>query len=179
MLKKKDKKRGWCIQIEGYSGSGKTSLSIKIKSKVEKLIGKTIILDGDNCRSFFKSFGYKVGYTKKDRTQGSYSRSELINLFNINRINVIHPALGLNGKGLKIFKKKIKNFIIIYVKSNVTQIKRFGKKNTIYKLKKNVVGVDIMPDIPRYPHIVIENNFTRSTSSLARELNSKLEKLLI
>ena len=87
MFKKKDKKRGWCIQIEGLSGSGKTSLSTKIKSKVEKLIGKTIILDGDNCRSFFKSVGYKDGYTKKDRALGSYSRSELINLFNINKIN--------------------------------------------------------------------------------------------
>ena len=30
----------------------------EIKSKVEKLIGTTIILDGDNCRSFFKSVGY-------------------------------------------------------------------------------------------------------------------------
>lgn len=179
MLKKKDKKRGWCIQIEGYSGSGKTSIAIKIKSKVEKLIGKTVILDGNNCRSFFKSVGSKGGYTKKDRTDGSYSRSELINLFNINRINVIHPIVGLNGKGLKIFKKKIKNFIIIYIKSNVAQIKRFGKKNWVYKLKKNVVGVDIISDIPKNPHIVIENNFTRSTSALSRELNSKLEKLLI
>ena len=177
MLKKKDKKKGWCIQIEGLSGSGKTTLSIKIKSKVEKLIGRTVILDGDSCRSFFKLAGYKGGYTKKDRAHGSYSRSALINLFNINMINVIHPMVGLNEKGLNIFKKKIKNFILVYIKSNVNQIKKFGKKNAVYKLKKNVVGVDILADIPKNPHIVIDNNFTRSTDSLSKELIYKLKKL--
>ena len=63
-MKKKIKKFGWCIIVYGFSGAGKTEISKKIKNEIEKKIGKTILLDGDNLRNFFKKIGLKFGYKK-------------------------------------------------------------------------------------------------------------------
>ena len=70
-MKKKTKKFGWCIIIYGFSGVGKSTISKKIKKNVEKKIGKTIILDGDGLRNFFKSIGVEFGYKKKDRDKST------------------------------------------------------------------------------------------------------------
>ena len=41
---------------------------------------------------------------------------------------------------------------------------------------KNIWGVDIKPDLPKKPDIVIENNFSKSINELSKELIKKLEK---
>ena len=54
----------------------------------------------------------------------------------------------------------------------------FGKKKKLYLKGKNVVGVDIKPDIPKKPHITIKNNFDRSLSKISDELILKLNKFI-
>ena len=58
------KNKNFCIIIFGLSGSGKSTLSNMIHKKIEKKIGKTALLDGDNFRNFLKQLGFKFGYKK-------------------------------------------------------------------------------------------------------------------
>ncbi len=176
MIRKKDKKKGWCFSIEGFSGSGKTSISKNIIKDIEALFGKTVRLDGDTLRSFLKTTGYSKGYTKLERGKYNDPMSELMNLFLNENINIIYTWVGLNHKGREILKKKIKNLVNILVKTNIIENKRM--KRHIYRLKKNLVGVDILPDFPKHPDIIINNNFTKPIKTLSNELISKLKKLL-
>ena len=57
---KKNKKFGWVIIIEGYSGSGKSSIAKAILNFVKKKIGATALLDGDDVRRFMKSINFKM-----------------------------------------------------------------------------------------------------------------------
>ena len=66
----------------------------------------------------------------------------------------------------------------VYIKTDIDKIIKFGKKNKLYKKKKNVVGLDIRPDIPKRPHIVIENNFDRNINAVSNELMQKLKKFI-
>ena len=52
-MKKNNNNSGWCIIIYGFSGAGKSTFSKKIKNEIESLLGKTVILDGDEVRGFF------------------------------------------------------------------------------------------------------------------------------
>ena len=175
MIKKRDKKKGWCYAIEGFSGSGKTLIAKNILKDVEKLFGKTVRLDGNNLRSFLKTTGYSKGYSKVERGKYNNPICKLINLFLNEKINVIYTWVGLNNKGRKILKKKIRNLIIIQIKSSIDDAKK-NKKN-IYKLKKNIVGIDILPDFPKNPHIIIENDFKKTIKRLSYELIGRLKKI--
>ena len=50
-------------------------------------------------------------------------------------------------------------------------------KKNYFRNKKNVVGLDIKPDFPKRPHIVINNDFSKSIDDLVKELLSKIKKL--
>ena len=72
-------------------------------------------------------------------------------------------------------KKNISNYIEIYIKSDINKIINTGKKNTYKDYKKNIVGLDIIPELPKYPNIIIENNFQKSIKQLSNELSKKIK----
>ena len=175
---KKNKNHGWCIIIEGLSGSGKTSISKKILTPINKKIGKTIFLDGDAVREFLLSIKFKMGYKKRDRGNGARPVSKLINIFLENNINIIYANVGLNKIATRVWKKNFQNLIYIYLKTNIKDIVNFGKKDLYKKIKKDIVGLDIKPDINKKANIIISNNFDQSISLLSKQIIKKISKII-
>ena len=176
---KKNKKFGWVIIIEGYSGSGKSSIAKAILNFVKKKIGATALLEGDDVRKFMKSINFKIGYKKKDRgSKAAILVSNVINLFLKNNINVIYPNVGLNKSATQVWYKNFKNLIYIHIKSDIKKIIKFGMKGLYKNTKKNIVGLDIRPDFNGKTDIIIKNDFNLSISSLANSVRIKLRKKL-
>ena len=147
--------------IEGFSGSGKSSIANKIKIKFEKKFGKTLVLSGDDLRMIFNLYGYE----KKDRILNSY------------KFNVIYTVVGLNNKARKIYKSKLKNFYVTLIDSDVNKIIKLGKKKT-YLGKKNILGIDITPEYPKKPDFIIKNDMKKKLNKLATYyINEKIDKL--
>ena len=48
----------------------------------------------------------------------------------------------------------------------------------IYKKKKNILGIDIKPEFPKNPHIVVENNFNNSIKNITMDLIKKINKII-
>jgi len=172
-------KKGICFIIEGFSGSGKTSLSQLIHKKIEKKYGKTVIIDGDNLRLFFKSINIKYGYSKKERSRSAYPSAKLINLFLNNNINIIYCNVGLNKVSINQWYKQFSKIVYIIIKSEIKKIIKFGKKK-LYKNKtlKNIVGIDIKPYYYKMADIILVNDFTKPLNKLAKQLNYEIEKLI-
>tara|TARA_B100001741_G_C16535629_1_gene591754 strand:- start:1111 stop:1623 length:513 start_codon:yes stop_codon:yes gene_type:complete len=168
-----NKKKGIVFWIEGFSGSGKTSISKCIQKDLSNFFGPTIILSGDVLRKLFN----KHGYTKKDRIKNSYKFSEILKNLTDQKLNVIYSVVCLNHLARNIYKKKITNFFQIYIKSDIKKIIRLKKKAT-YKNKKNILGIHIKPEFPNKPHVIIENNFNRSIKKISKELTIKIKKNL-
>ena len=74
-------------------------------------------------------------------------------------------------------KKNIDNYVEIYIKSDLSKILKLKKKTLYLRNKKNIVGLDIKPEFPRKPDIVINNNFTKTVDNLSKELLNKIKKL--
>ena len=75
-------------------------------------------------------------------------------------------------------RKNIDNYLEIYIKSNIKKIISQKKKKIYFisKTKKNIVGINIKPELPKNYDILIQNNFNKSLSKLANELISKIKK---
>ena len=69
---------------------------------------------------------------------------ELINMVLKQKINVIYDAVALLKELRSQKRKKIKNYVEIFIKTNVKQIIKFNKKKIYKNTKSNIMGVHII-----------------------------------
>ena len=172
--KKKVKKSGHLFWITGVSGAGKTSVGKKIKKFVQLNFGPTILLNGDDLRDVFKL----KGYSRNERLKIGMIYINFLKLIISQNINVIFTVVGLFDQLRIINKKYFKNYHEIYIKANVSKIIKKNKKKTYKKNKKNIWGIDIKPEFPKKPLIIIKNDFTKNIDSISKILINKIKKKL-
>ena len=173
-IKKIKKKNGILFWITGLSGSGKTSLAKKIFPFIEKKYGPSIHLDGDTLRNILDLHGY----TFKERASNAMKFAKIAKFLTDQGINVIFSVVGLIDKTRLWNRKNIKKYIEIYIKSDVKKIISINKKK-VYKNKKNIVGVNIRPQFPKNPHIIIDNTFDKDLDIFESELRLKIKKITL
>ena len=172
-MKKINKNKGILFWITGLSGSGKTTLGKKIHKNIIKEFGPTIMISGDDLRKILNLKNYDV----KKRLSYAKSYSKLVNFISKQNINVIIDTVSL-FKEVHIWNKKnIKNYCEIYIKSKTKEIIKNKKKRLYFKIKKNLVGIDIKPEFPLKPSIQISNNFNRTVDNLSKSILKKINLL--
>ena len=73
-------------------------------------------------------------------------------------------------------KKHIKNYVEIYIKSDI-ELLISKKKKFFYKgIHKDIVGKNQKAELPKNPDIVLANYFEVSTNKLAKKLISEIKK---
>ena len=172
---KLNKKKGIVFWITGLSGSGKTQIGRKIKNDIIKKYGPTILFSGDDIRNIFDLKKYSF----KDRLKIVKQYGALCKNLSNQNINVIFCVVGLMKEVRSWNRKNIQNYLEIFIKSPLNTVKKLRKKK-ISKKKyiQDVVCLDIKPDFPQSPHIIINNNFDRSINILAKELVKKINKII-
>ena len=172
MMKKNDKNRGYLFWITGLSGSGKTQIGKQILPTINKKFGPTLLLHGDDLRKIF----VLKGYSRNHRIEYGKRYIKFINLILNQNINVILTVVGLFDVLRKINKKKFKNYIEIFIKTDLKKIIKFNKKKIYKKKTDNIMGVNIKAEFPKNPNIVIKNNFDSTIKELSEELIQKISK---
>ncbi len=174
-MKKENRKKGILFWITGLSGSGKTTLGKAIHKDITKLYGPTIMISGDNLRKIFKLNGHK----KEERLKLTNSYCQFAKYITNQKINIIFAVVSMFDKPRKWNKQNIKNYVEIYVKSNLKKIIRLRKKKIYHKKNiKNLVGIDIVPEFPKKPNIIINNFFSKSKEKISKELVLKIKKII-
>jgi len=175
MKKKKiTKSKGILFWLTGLSGSGKSSIAKKIKSKINKKYGPTIIFNGDDLRNILKLKGYSL----PSRLENGYKFSELFKFMLNQKINIIFAGVGLFHKLRNYNKKNIHNYVEIYIKSDLNKILLVGKKKIYQKKLSNIVGKDLHAEFPRRPDIIVDNNFKVGINKLVDQLFKDIKKLI-
>lgn len=175
MIKKFNIQRsqGIFFWIEGYSGSGKSTIGKNILNFITQKFGKTVLIHGNKFRKILN----QKGFEKKDRISNSYPSSELIKLILDNKVNVIYTCVCLNNTSRKIYSKKSKNFFNILIKSDIKKIIKKKKKTNIYSLKDNIVGIHIKPEYPKKKIIQINNDLKEDIKIISKNLVKKISKI--
>jgi|TARA_B100001059_G_scaffold235429_1_gene281020 adenylylsulfate kinase-like enzyme len=165
-----NKESGVLIWITGLSGSGKTSLAHEIHKFVEGKIGPTVVISGDSLREIFN---YKK-FDKKSRLKYAMTYASFCRKITSKKLNIIFATVSLFHKVRLWNKNNIKNYLEIYIESNIEKLIK-KKKKFFYKTRlKNIVGKNIKAEFPKKSHIIIKNNFDKSIPSLKKELIKKL-----
>lgn len=176
MIKVKiNKKKGIFFWVTGLSGSGKTTIAKKLYKAVSKHYGPTLLMSGDTLRRMFKIRGYSVNERKK-------IDDLFVNFYKFitdQKINLIFTAIGMTNYTRNLNKKKINNYVEIYIKADVNKIIKLGKKRIYHSNVKNIVGVDIKAEFPKHPNIQIVNDFKSKPNYLAHVLFKKIKRIII
>ena len=167
------KNKGILFWITGLPGSGKTSIAKLLKKDIEKKIGPTLILSGDDVRKMFNLNSYSHNDRKKYVKMYHKICKNIVN----QNINIIFAVVGLFDFIRKQNRSNIKNYIEIFMDAKLNKIIKNKKKKRVYMQKKNIVGVDIKVEFPKKPDIIIKNNFDRGINEMKKELLNKLDKL--
>jgi adenylylsulfate kinase-like enzyme len=170
----KKNNKGILFWITGFSGSGKTQISKKIYSKIKKNYGPTVFFSGDDIRKIFNL----KGYSYKERYDTVMKYCKFIKFITNQNINVIFAVIGMMEDVRKWNRKNIKNYVEIYIKSDLKSIIVMRKKKIYQTKTKNIVGLDIKPEYPKKAHIIIKNNFKKNINSYSEELMVKINKHL-
>ena len=169
-----NKNYGICFCIFGLSGSGKSTIGKLIKKEIEKKYGKTILIHGDQIRNIYNLKGYKKNY----RIKLGKSNADLCKLITRQKINVIFTTVGLISEIQNYYKLNIKNYMEIYIKSDIKILLK-KKKKIFYKRNANfVIGLDLKPEFPKKPDIILKNDFTISIQKLSEALIKRINKKL-
>ena len=171
----KNRKKGIFFFITGLSGAGKTSIAIKIKKEIIRNYGPTLVVSGDEFRKTFKL----KSYLEKDRNRYLMNYLVLAKLITDQKINLIYNLIGMYDVARKWNRKNIDNYVEIYIKSDIKNIIKFGKKETYKNKNKNIVGLNIKLDFPKKPDIIINNNFKSTINEMSKELLKKIKSLNI
>ena len=170
----RNKNKGILFFVTGLAGSGKTSIAKKIKKEISQLYGPTIEVSGDNFRKIFKF----NKYTQKARNEYLMNYLVFAKLITDQKINLIFNLIGMYEKARRWNRKNIDNYVEIYIKANIYKIIKLKRKPIYLHNKRNIIGLDIKPEFPKKPNIVIENDFNKNTDELAKELLKKIQKLV-
>jgi adenylylsulfate kinase-like enzyme len=166
------KNYGNIFWITGLSGSGKSSIGEKLKILLNKKYGKTIIIHGDDIRNIFQ-IRY---YSKKKRLELAKYYSNFCKLINQQGINIIFTTVGLFSEVFEYNRKNLKNYTEIFIEADLKKLKK-NKAKTFYKKKtKNVWGLDLKPQYPKKPDIIIHNDFNKSINELAKIIYNEINK---
>jgi adenylylsulfate kinase-like enzyme len=171
-MQKINKRKGILFWITGLSGSGKTSIAKKIIQDINKKYGPTLEVSGDDLRELFS---YNK-YSRKQRFIYATSYSKFCRQITNQNINIIFSTVSMFHKVRDWNRKNIDNYLEIYIKSDIEKLITKRKKFFYKGVHRNIVGKNQNAELPKKPHIILNNNFTISISKLSQILLKKIFK---
>ena len=134
-----------------------------------------MLISGDDIR---KIFSFKE-YSAKKRLSLVMKYCKFAKFITNQNINLIFAVVGMMHEVRAWNKKNITNYVEIYVKANLKKIIKVKKKKIYHK--KNVgeiVGVNIKPEFPKKPDLVIKNDFKKNMNFFSSLLIKKIQEIV-
>lgn len=144
--------------LTGLSGSGKTTLGTLLTNKLRSRGNSVIFLDGDTLREVYDN---NFGYDRHGRFTASLQYARLCKMLTEQNVHVVCATISMFHHTQDWNRKNIANYMEIFMDVPLSElIKRDNKKIYSRCLSgelNNVVGIDIVPEFPKTPDIIIRN----------------------
>lgn len=174
MIKKR--KSSGLLWVTGLSGSGKSTISLRIKKILSKKYSNIILLDGDILRRKLKIKKSNFFTYQKRKILGLKYVALCKKLIKNNKFVII--AVMALVKDVQKSYKKIKNNKDVFLDVPINELRKRDPKKLYKKYFegkiKNMAGLDIKYDIPKKPSLFIKWN----KAVTKRKILNKILKLI-
>ena len=154
-----DENQGTVFWLTGLSGSGKTTLGKELARILKEQGYPVVFLDGDHLREVT---GNLFGHDREQRLQASLLYGRLCHFLSSQSINVVCATISLFHETQNWNRKHIPNYVEIFIDVPFSEIIQRDPKKIYSRAQqgdlKNIVGIDIAPEFPQRPELVIKNH---------------------
>ena len=164
-------KHGTVVWLTGLSGVGKTTIGEILFQQLKPKNPSLLFLDGDRLR---QTIAEDLGYTAADRIRTALRISRLCKLVTEQGIDTICATISLIRECQKWNRQNIPGYLEVFLRAtSATRHARDHKK--IYQRardgkEKNVYGEDLVPEFPKNPDLVFDNDGEMSPTDIANEI---------
>lgn len=148
------------IWLTGLSASGKTTIAREILTNLQLGGIPCVLLDGDQVREAIADTN--CSHDPESRLINAYRISRLANLISRQGITVIVATMSLFHEIHNWNRKNFPDYFEVYIKANLETLKQRDPKGLYKHIETgeavNLPGIDIKPEFPVTPDMVLENN---------------------
>lgn len=150
---------GYVYWVTGLAGAGKTTIGRILYEKLRKKCVNVIFLDGDILRNVFQDMG---GFSAADRRMYASAYGRLCKMLSDQGMNVVCCTVSMFDEVRRWNRDNISFYREIFLDVPLEVLKKRDQKGLYSRAVrgevKDVVGVDLNLELPRYPDVRIEND---------------------
>ncbi|EKD54684.1 MAG: Adenylyl-sulfate kinase [uncultured bacterium] len=144
--------------LTGLSGAGKTTLGILLTKKLRDRGCPVVFLDGDTLREIYNN---RFGHDREGRLEASLQYARLCKMLTEQKVHVVCATISMFHQTQDWNRENIKNYVEVFVDVPLEELIKRDSKHIYSKAKagelKNIVGIDIEPELPKKADIIIKN----------------------
>ena len=148
------------IWLTGLSASGKTTIAKKMLAAIQQLGIPCILLDGDMVREAIADTN--CSHDPESRKINAYRISRLANMISRQGVTVIVATMSLFHEIHNWNRKNFPDYFEVYIKAELKTLKQRDPKGLYkhieYGEAENLPGIDLKPEFPLAPDMLLENN---------------------
>lgn len=167
------------LWFTGFSGAGKSSLSVAVEKELHKRGIRTYVLDGDNVRHGLNS---NLGFSSEDRAENIRRIGEVSKLFVDAGVMTLTAFISPYREDRNMVREMVEDgeFLEIYVKCALEECEKRDPKGLYKKARngeiKGFTGIDAPYEAPVNPELVVETDKETLRESVLAVLNFLQEK---
>lgn len=152
----------------GLSGAGKTTIGKFFYDYLRNQKDNVVFLDNDELKDVL--WTEDIGYSREQRKKRSFVGGRLAKLLSEQGMDVICCAISMFDDVRKWNRDNIYNYKEIYLDVPMEILVSRNSKGLYNKLKKDIVGLDIIAEFPKTPDIVIYNDGSDTIENIVRKI---------
>lgn len=158
--------KGTVYFFTGLSGAGKTTIGGLFYRRLKAGKPNVILLDGDLIRPVYCE---DVGYSSEDRLRGALRSFRVCKMLSDQGVDVVICSISMYSEARDWCRANIDHYKEIYIKVTRETLFRRDQKG-LYSAGKDVVGIDLPFDEPKYSDVVVENNGGETPEAIVTRL---------
>lgn len=155
------------IWITGLSGSGKTTVALHLREKMLETGVRPVLLDGDRLRA---ALPLGADYAESARRGLAAVYGALAREFAEQGHFVVCATVSLFHEVQRWNRKNLPNYFEVWLRVPEAELRkrdRYGLYRIAREGSSQVVGVDIVPEFPLTPDLIINNHGTETPGMAA------------
>jgi adenylylsulfate kinase-like enzyme len=153
------------IWITGVSGAGKTSVAKALVERLKAEAQHVLWLDGDQIREAIAD--PQTGYDRTSRLNNAYRLCRLAQLTESQGLLTVVSTMSLFHEIHQWNRAHFQDYfeVLLQVDWSVLQqrqVRAWHGEDVPDSVAENVVGLDIAPELPQSPDLLLENNATQA-----------------